>query len=1018
MICKMRAGVPCGVSHFTSPTSTVMASSGSVFSDTLRSITTTKLDELSKKRASFEQQYAAILAAVEATTDPLDRFYTLIDGVKTCFAAKTIASKSTSTGRQRIGPVVSGSTGKPRLEADLKYLDRFIEQARYDPSVLPRLQGEWDKILLRHLSVQSIKYEYATLYGQLVTEWLSSQQKSSSAPTGDVEMSDVFEEVPAAKKLESRALWEQSVFEPFDVNLTALKSYLENLFKPMDEDKRDVYNAFKQLQRQVGIYESTMSRPAQFNTSSLGWTIEGLLSSDLLNDEKRAVLKDFKSNPTILGEIADVLNMRMAALDDWSWGPDVPVEQRRRLNGIYSIHLHEDLLQAIFLQYIGMQWCVFFKRELKRFRKVKGAWNPLRNTVPKLDHKRREYFLGPQKQTPTLQTKRRSIHRQKYFLAQLPDTVYQNIVADEGDEEAANFNMESDEDEDDGDAHAAQFPTQMHALAAMQAPQAPMARQSARHSARQFSQMASNQNASAVYPARQMPQGFRERRTSHPDPDAESDDGDIQSKNPMEDRQTLLHLLSTEIVINTQIHGELTCFRSSFEDWNSKLSHNTILLVMGFFGISAKWVAFFKKFLEAPLKFMDEPSSSPRIRQRGTPGNHALSDLFGETTLFCLDYAINQKVEGAPLYRMYDDFWFWSPDHDKCVKAWQTVSDFTKVIGASLKRAKSGTVRVGRDAQELVIDERLPKGIIRWGFLYLNPQSGRFEIDQKIIESHIEELQTQLRSQKSVFSWIQAWNTYATVFFASNFGKPSNCYGRDHVDNMLSTHKRIHSAIFAAMGDTESKSVVEYLKKTIQERFGVANIPDGFLFFPVELGGLDLRSPFVNLLQIRDAVLERPTDLLKDFFEAERDQYRKAKAAFEGGATRRNSYYLGDPEWEPPADEKDVFMSFEEFIRYREDYASDFSNGLVQVFEKLLQRPQEESINPTPQVLEGTQTLQTGTPANLRNWHSMEPYWKWVTQMYGPEMMERFGGLNVVDPGLLPIGMVSLFRGKRVNWQG
>jgi hypothetical protein len=41
-----------------------------------------------------------------------------------------------------------------------------------------------------------------------------------------------------------------------------------------------------------------------------------------------------------------------------------------------------------------------------------------------------------------------------------------------------------------------------------------------------------------------------------------------------------------------------------------------------------------------------------------------------------------------------------------------------------------------------------------------------------------------------------------------------------------------------------------------------------------------------------------------------------------------------------------------------------------------------------------------------------------VAALYGPEVMERFGGLIIVDPGLLPIGMVSLFRDKRVKWQG
>jgi len=32
--------------------------------------------------------------------------------------------------------------------------------------------------------------------------------------------------------------------------------------------------------------------------------------------------------------------------------------------------------------------------------------------------------------------------------------------------------------------------------------------------------------------------------------------------------------------------------------------------------------------------------------------------------------------------------------------------------------------------------------------------------------------------------------------------------------------------------------VVQFLRQTIESRFGVKSIPDGFLFFPVELGGV------------------------------------------------------------------------------------------------------------------------------------------------------------------------------------
>jgi len=49
---------------------------------------------------------------------------------------------------------------------------------------------------------------------------------------------------------------------------------------------------------------------------------------------------------------------------------------------------------------------------------------------------------------------------------------------------------------------------------------------------------------------------------------------------------------------------------------------------------------------------------------------------------------------------------------------------------------------------------------------------------------------------------------------------------------MLATHRRIQESIF------EGGNVVQFLRQTIESRFGVKSIPDGFLFFPVELGGV------------------------------------------------------------------------------------------------------------------------------------------------------------------------------------
>jgi hypothetical protein len=93
---------------------------------------------------------------------------------------------------------------------------------------------------------------------------------------------------------------------------------------------------------------------------------------------------------------------------------------------------------------------------------------------------------------------------------------------------------------------------------------------------------------------------------------------------------------------------------------------------------------------------------------------------------------------------------------------------------------------------------------------------------------------------------------------------------------------------------------------------------------------------------------------------------------------------------------------------------------LLDVYKELLERPQEKSINASEPVLQAQQQLQGQNTLRgiTAQWSSMEAYWKWITQMYGPEMIDKFGGLNVVDFGLLPIGMVSMFRQRRTKWQG
>lgn len=229
---------------------------------------------------------------------------------------------------------------------------------------------------------------------------------------------------------------------------------------------------------------------------------------------------------------------------------------------------------------------------------------------------------------------------------------------------------------------------------------------------------------------------------------------------------------------------------------------------------------------------------------------------------------------------------------------------------------------------------------------------------------------------------------------------------------MLATHRRIQESIFPG------GSVVEQVKKMIEDRFSVTAIPEGFLFFPVELGGLDLKSPFVNLLQIRESIQDNPNEFLNELEEKERDDYTAAQRRFEKGNIKSTRNTDEDPSWKPV--DPDVFFSFAEFVKYREEFSSTGKASVRNTYSKLLKRPTEKPIESSVQVRQALDQLQGQN--NLRgitsNWYAMDAYWKWIAQMYGPEMTEKFGGLNVVDFGLLPIGMVSMFRQRRTKWQG
>lgn len=380
-----------------------------------------------------------------------------------------------------------------------------------------------------------------------------------------------------------------------------------------------------------------------------------------------------------------------------------------------------------------------------------------------------------------------------------------------------------------------------------------------------------------------------------------------------------------------------------------------------------------------------------------------LADVFGEVLMFVMDYAVNQRTQGSRLYRLHDDFWFWGSEA-LCVQAWSAMTEFAKIMGLKFNLGKSGSFRITYKKLN-PLDTSLPKGDVRWGWLILDKTDGHFTIDQAMVDKHMYALKEQLISATSIFTWIHIWNSYAVRFFTSMMGRPANCMGLNHIKSILSTFERVQKNLFPIA----SGNVALHVKTMLAERFGVGDIPDGFIYYPIQLGGLGLLNPSIPLLLLRKSALEKPGDLMgpAGFFAQEKEAYDAAKKLYESERWVRtiagNTFVPKTP----------GFMSFEEYTEFREET----SPQLVEVYQKLLSRPTPEAgfLSKETRTLLGGKGDRDKKDLSVKDRFSA--YELWVIDLYKEEMMQKFGGLCVVEQGLLPMGMVNMARSLRIKWQ-
>lgn len=846
------------------------------FGETLQYITSIKLQELARQRTACRAYVDSALRDAAAAPTPLERLAILYDRI---------------TSWKGLGSLVSD-------DISLSNYEQWALQAKNDPSVPTSLIKTWGDTLEQQLRQTVTRYDYARLFGDLLEEWLGSGD-SLALPTAAAadDAPSPTEAGPERnvrhERVEQQDRIQELIFSPKNIDTAALQSYLERLFS--GDDGGPVLATLRESMKSAG---KTL-RSQEVTTSELRKLMQSLLSRDLLSAEKTATLKGFLANDVIVQEIASVLNMQMAGLDEWDWPEDgVPVDMRRHLSGKYRAYMDSEIIQALLFQHIGMQWSIRFKRIFGAVVDSR-AWK--RDVAPlskKHLDRRQEFFqerVGRDAQIAhdhrkplpgSIEAQRREMQREQFFLAQLPAEIAAEDPYDEEPKESSNPNRG------------------MHA------------------------------------------------------------------------QQVLLRLVSTEVALRQQLNGQCTVVRADLEWFGPSLSHDAILAAFEFYGMDEGWMGFFRKWLQAKLRF--EGATAPQIRKRGVPIAQALSVLCGEVLLFGMDFAANQAARGLYIYRIYDDFWFFHHEASRCATAWKEMNKYADLCGITFNSKKTGAVCVGA-----ALDPSLPRGPVGWGFITLDASQGRFVVDQTTIDPHIAELKRQLVNAKSVFGFVNVFNKYVE-WMRRNFAQPANCFGTAHADEVISTFGRIYREVFA----DANGSVVQHLQTVLKERFGVTDIPPGWVFLPTASGGLGVVNPIVDVLVTRRALSVPPSEKLAR-------RMRDDKVEYDG---KRDAWHTASTAGGGPDD----FMPWEEYILGRET-AMKWWGATWKSMQEV----------PEPYAT----VDRKGTAAvNDEDWHSRTSSEKWDISLYGNELVEKFGSLQTVEPTLIPVGLLSTFRSSKVAW--
>ncbi|KAI3327740.1 hypothetical protein HD806DRAFT_483779 [Xylariaceae sp. AK1471] len=917
-----------------------MAQPSSVISRTMRSISLNKIQEIEKQRDRYESRKNEVLAAADEHRDNIrERITQLLHGVhKLCDADVA-----------RDHRIIN--------------IELWLQQSSYDTSIPFQMLQSYETLLRSKLEVESRKLSLGHLYSRLVTEWMNSSTPMSEETDSEDDESLVVVDHRKVHLQELCDRFEEVVFTPLETDEAKIEQYLQGLFSGDEANK-----ALKSLRHSIDTHGWFLLKEKDpFNQSTLRWCVNGLLAEDLLSEEKQAILREFLGSPVILNEIADVLNIRFADFDNWSWQAGeqgIPVLPRPQLNGKYRMWMDEDVLQAIFIHYIGIKNCVALNNSLTRFSFIQdGIWKWKADgdiSQVDIDRMRYEYFSGTTTAPVfTVDKTRAAFFQQSFFLSQLPSSVISigknRAYVNDGDAE------ESEEEKKEGLKAAENVNIKQNLLRTL-ASEAIVHRTLYGEAAVIQSDLqwyATGLSHSTIFAVMRF-LGFSEALVSfykkmlQAPLNMVSASGDSPTGEPRTRQRGVPMAHAPEKLI-----GEM------------------ILFIMDLAVNKATGMLLYR--LHDDLFLCGQPSRCAQAWKV----MEEFADVMG--------VKFNKSKTGSA--------YLIGPEKTRDAEIEATLPEGIVRIGHLLLDQESGEWLLDQDQiGEHVVQLRKQltacNNILDWVKTW-NSCIRRFF-------SHTLGEPAFCFGVKHVDSVLQMYQRIQKALF-----KPSSHSGE----------KDEHQQV------TEG-NVVDYLKSKIKERFGISNIPDAFIFLPKQLGGLGVNNPFIPYLAFRKGFHESessPDKIMAEYFALEKENYRTAQRNFTWLDTQarlgRLHFLYPNPKRFEYAQEMlanvlvpgdgDDFFSFEEYISHSESNSSVLDKAYI----RLLSLPAQEGPQADQPVIEELNRV------GFKAWDNSQLLQvRWVVQLYYDELKEQFGGCRLVDEKHLPLGVLTMMRRKAVQW--